>query len=119
MYAPDGNRVTKEAYDELVRAGVSDDQLEKTRERMRPKAIEVLEANFLTIQVFSLLDLKLNMGFGGALYEGTDKSQAIAVMQTYTKDDKIIRDTLIRLKILESEACKFLNQKMSRKRRGN
>ena len=100
----------------MVRAGVSEEQLIKAREKTKPKPIEVLPDNLLTVQVFTLLDLKVDVTMGGAIYSGTNKSEALAVVKTFTKDDKIIRDTLVRLKIIESEACKILNQRQKRGR---
>lgn len=107
--------LSTESYQELVNLGVSDDELAKAREQMKPKPIEVLECNMLTVQVFVLLDLRLNMGFGSAHYSGTDKAEAVSIVEKFTKDDKIIRDFLNRLKIIENEACRVLNQRMSKK----
>lgn len=68
----------------------------------------------LAVQVFTLLDLSVIAGMGGAFYGPINKTEALGVVKTFTKDDKIIRDTLIRLKIMESEACKILNQRQKR-----
>ena len=100
----------------MAAAGIPEDQLQQARERAEPQPIEVLPDNLLTVQVFTLLDLKVDVTMGGVIYGGTNKSEALAVVKTFTKDDKIIRDTLVRLKIIESEACKILNQRQKRGR---